>query len=249
MSQFQIFSAEEIASLRKGGAILRACLEHVASLVRLGVPTAELDRAAETFIRDHDGALPAFKGYNGYPAALCTSVNDECVHGIPGPRKLAGGDIVALDCGVLFGGLYTDACLSVAVGDVGPEVRQFMNVTEQALDDACAIVAPGTRIGDISSTIQGVVESVGYSCVKGLTGHGLGATLHQFPDVPNTGKRGTGPVLPAWTLIAIEPITSMGTADIRETGDGWTIATADGTRSAHFEHTVLVTEEGHEILA
>lgn len=249
MSHFQLFSTEQIASLRRGGKVLADCLRHVASLVRPGMKTLELDRAAEEFIRSHDGAAPAFKGYRGFPGSLCTSVNDECVHGIPGPRILKQGDIIALDCGVLFDGLYTDACLSVAVGKIPSATQQFLDVTKDALDRACATVRPGTRIGDISSTIQGTVEGAGYSCVKALTGHGLGTTLHQFPDVPNTGEAGTGPILPAWTLIAIEPITAIGKGSIKEGGDGWTIATLDGSLSAHFEHTVLVTVDGYEIIA
>lgn len=211
--------------------------------------TKALDRIAEEFIRSHDGATPAFKGYNNYPATLCTSVNEECVHGVPGPRKLVERDIVSLDCGVIFGKLYTDACITVAVEPVPSDVQEFLRVTEEALKRACVIVKRGTRIGDISSTIQDHVEGHGYSCVNGLTGHGLGTTLHQFPDIPNTGDAGTGPVLPVDTIIAIEPITSMGKPHIREEADGWTIVTKDGSRSAHFEHTILVKAQGYEILA
>ncbi|MBI3618416.1 type I methionyl aminopeptidase [Candidatus Peregrinibacteria bacterium] len=249
MSQFQLFSAKQIEALRNGGAILAGCLEEVSQHALPGVTTKELDRIAEQFIRSHEGALPAFLGYNGYPATLCTSVNDACVHGLPGSRVLKDGDIVALDCGVIFGGLYTDACVTVGVGLLAEETKQFLAVSHGALDAACALVKPGTKIGNISSTIQHMVEGSGYSCVKMLTGHGLGTTLHQFPDVPNVGRAGTGPVLPAHTIIAIEPITSMGTDDIRELPDGWTIVTADGSFSGHFEHTVLVTEEGYKILA
>ena len=246
---FQIFTSSEIAALRKGGQILRGCLEETAKHVRPGVTTAELDRIAEEYIRSHDGAQPAFKGYNGFPATLCTSVNDQCVHGIPGPRVLEEGDIVGLDGGVIYGKLYTDACITVPVGAIKPEVKKFLEISEQALEKACALVAPGTRIGDISSVIQKFLEEHGYTPVNGLTGHGLGTTLHQFPDVPNAGKAGSGPALPKHTIIAIEPITSMGKPNIREEDDGWTIATADGSLSAHFEHTVLVTPEGYEILA
>lgn len=249
MSSFQIFSAAEIALLRKGGKILRDCLLEVAKHVKPGITTGHLDSIAEDFIRSHEGAAPAFKGYHGFPATLCTSVNEECVHGIPGPRTLLEGDIVALDCGVIFGGLYTDACLSVPVGKVTEDVLTFLRVSEEALENVCRIVAPGIKVGDISSTIQKFVEGHGYSCVNGLTGHGLGTTLHQFPDVPNVGKAGTGPKLPVHTIIAIEPITAMGRPEIREAGDGWTITTKDRSLSAHYEHTVLVTEAGYEILA
>jgi methionyl aminopeptidase len=249
MSQFQIFSQDEIATLRKGGKILRECLALVGNAVREGITTKELDTMAEDFIRSHEGAVPAFQGYQGFPASLCASVNDECVHGIPGDRVLKAGDIIALDGGVLFGGLNTDACLSVAVGEIPPEVRTFLNVSEQSLKNAVRKVRSGIRVGDISSEIQKTVEGGGYHCVKGLTGHGLGTHLHQFPDISNTGKAGVGAVIPAYTLIAIEPITAMGAAEIREKGDGWTICTADGSLSGHFEHTILVLPDGNEIIA
>lgn len=249
MSSFQIFTAEEIANLRKGGKILRDCLLETAKHVKPGVTTGHLDSIAEAFIRSHEGATPAFKGYHGFPATLCTSVNEECVHGIPGPRTLNDGDIVSLDCGVILGGLYTDACLTVPVGTISADVQTFLRVSEEALENVCRIVAPGVKVGDISFAIQSYVEEHGYSCVNGLTGHGLGTTLHQFPDVPNVGKRGTGPKLPPNTIIAIEPITAVGRPEIREEADGWTITTKDRSLSAHFEHTVLVTEAGYEILA
>ena len=159
------------------------------------------------------------------------------------------GDIVSLDCGVIYEDLYTDACITVPVGKISVEFQKFLTVTEEALNKACAIVRKGTHVGDISALIQKTVEGGGYSCVSALTGHGLGSTLHQFPDIPNVGEAGTGPVLPAHTLIAIEPITAMGEGRIKEENDGWTIATADGSLSVHFEHTVLVTEEGCEIIA
>lgn len=249
MSQFQILTQEQIQDARKCGMILRTCLEHLASSVREGMETAELNRIADEFIRSHDGAEPAFFGYSGYPASLCVSVNDQCVHGIPGTRVLAGGDVVGLDCGVRLANLCTDACVSVMVGEGTPQARQLLQATERALGEACKVVRSGARVGDISSTVQRTVEGAGFQCVRGLTGHGIGTNLHQFPDIPNTGKAGTGPMIPAHTLLAIEPITSMGTSDIRDTGDGWTICTADGSLSAHFEHTVLVLPEGCEIIA
>jgi methionyl aminopeptidase len=159
------------------------------------------------------------------------------------------GDIIALDGGVIYDDLYTDACITVPVGEVPFDVIRFLEVSKAALDAAVSVVRPGAKIGDISSMIQAVVEGGGYRCVNALTGHGLGTELHQFPDIPNTGTKGTGATLPAWTLIAIEPITSMGGPGIRELEDGWTIVTADGSLSAHFEHSVLVTEDGCEILA
>ena len=249
MPSFQIFTKAEIELLRIGGRILRECLQHTALKVRPGITTAELDTIAEEFIFSHNGARPAFKGYHGFPATLCTSVNEQCVHGIPGKRSLQEGDIVKLDGGVIYGDLYTDSCISVPVGAVSEDVLQFLRVSEQALEDACAIIKPGTRVGDISATVQSLLEKHGYTPVNGLTGHGLGRTLHQFPDVPNSGEAGKGPKLPTYTMIAIEPITSMGKPSIVESDDGWTISTADGSLSAHFEHSVLVTPDGHEIIA
>lgn len=249
MSRFQIFTQDEIADLRIAGKILRECLQLVSSKVREGISTAELDDIAEQFIRSHKGATPAFKGYHNYPATLCTSINDECVHGIPGSRKLKNGDIVSLDGGVIYGGLYTDACVTVPVGEIPQDVQTFLQVSKESLEAACALVQPGARIGDISSCIEQYLVEHGYQPVRNLTGHGLGTTLHQFPDIPNRGKKGTGPALPKYTIIAIEPITSMGGDGIRDGEDGWTICTADGSLSAHFEHTILVTPEGHEILA
>lgn len=249
MSGFQIFDPGQIDSLRKAGKALRECLQHTGASVKAGMTTKDLDIIAEKFIRAH-GGTPAFLGYHGFTGTLCTSINDECVHGIPSKdRVLKEGDIVSLDCGVIVDNLYTDACITVPVGRVPKETLQFLDTTKQALEAACAQVRPGAQIGDISATVQETVEGGGYKCVRALTGHGLGDSLHQFPDIPNVGEHGTGPVLPAWTLIAIEPITSMGTANIREGDDGWTICTGDGALSAHFEHTVLVTEDGYEIIA
>lgn len=248
MSHFQILNPGQIKSLRIAGTILRECLEETAKQVRDGITTKELDLFAENFILSK-GGKPAFKGYNGFTGTLCTSVNEECVHGIPGPKVIHNGDIIALDGGVIYDNLYTDACITVPVGQVPFEVIRFLEVSKAALDAAVSVVKPGAKIGDISSMVQAVVEGGGYRCVNALTGHGLGSELHQFPDIPNTGTKGTGPELPAWTLIAVEPITSMGKPGIRELEDGWTIVTADGSLSAHFEHSILVTEDGAEVLA
>ena len=248
MPHFQILTPAQIKSLRTAGKILRECLEATANYAKAGMTTKEIDEFAEECIRSR-GGIPAFKGYNGFTGTLCTSVNEECVHGIPGPKVLKDGDIIGLDGGVIYDKLYTDACITVPIGAVPFETIRFLEVSKAALEAAVSIVKPGTKIGDISSMIQAVVEGGGYRCVNALTGHGLGSELHQFPDIPNTGTKGTGPTLPAWTLIAIEPITSMGGPGIRELEDGWTIVTADGSLSAHFEHSVLVTEDGCEVLA
>ena len=218
-------------------------------IVAPGISTKELDRAAEEFIRSHEGATPAFQGYHGYPATLCTSVNEECVHGLPGDRILKEGDIVSTDCGVMVDELYTDACRTFAVGDISDEAEDLLDVSSGALKNVLSIIRPGTRIGDISATVQEYVESRDHTIVSALTGHGLGKTLHQFPDVPNFGEKGTGPTLPVGTIIAVEPIVCTGQDGIREGSDNWTITTKDGSLAAHFEHTLLLTEEGYEIIA
>lgn len=245
----QIFSEPEIASLRKGGAILRECLEHLRSLVVPGISTLELDVAAERFIRDR-GGIPAFKGYHDFPGTLCTSVNEEVVHGIPSKRKLKDGDIVSLDCGVILDDLYTDSCISVPVGNVQKPILDFMSTVSSALEDVVAnIVKAGVHIGDISAFIEQRIRSGGYSPVRVLTGHGLGETLHQFPDVPNVGKTGTGPVLPVGTMIAIEPIAVMGGDSVFTAPDNWTVVSRDGSMACHFEHSLLITDGGCEVIA
>jgi len=247
MSKFQIFTDAEIASMRKGGKILRGSLDLASSLVRPGITTGELDRKAEEYIRDH-GALPGFKGYQGFPATLCTSVNDVCVHGIPGDRVLKEGDILSIDCGVILDGLYTDACITVAVGKVSPLVLRLKEAAEKALDAALAAVHAGAHVGDISSAVQRTAEGYGFHPVRALTGHGVGKNLHQFPDIPNLGEPRTGPVIPAKTILAIEPILSAGSDAIEEGEDGWAIYVKDHALTSHAENTVLVREENCEIL-
>lgn len=244
----QIFATEEIETVRKAGEILRGCLAMLPQHVVPGVTTEELDVLAEDYIRER-GAHPAFKGYHGFTHTLCTSVNEECVHGIPGKRVLKEGDVVSLDCGVLLDGLYTDACVTVGVGSISAQAQKLLYVTKQALDDVVAIIKAGIRVGDISSSIQHTVEKGGCHPIKSLTGHGLGRTLHQFPDIPNIGRKGTGPIIPANTIIAVEPIVSVGSDEVATTEDGWTLVTSDHSISAHFEHTLLITEEGCEVLA
>ncbi len=248
MSAIQVFNADEIASFRKAGRILSGCLAMLRKEAVAGITTIELDSMAERYILEK-GGLPAFKGYSGYPFTICASVNDECVHGMPGDRMLQDGDIVSLDCGVICDGLYTDACVTVGIGNISKEAEHLLHVTQNALADAVAFLKPGVRVGDISALIQESVEKEGLHPVRSLTGHGLGRTLHQIPDIPNLGKKGTGPVFPAWTVVAIEPIVSVSCDDIRTTRDGWTLVTEDGSLAAHFEHTILVTDDGCEVLA
>lgn len=247
---FQIFSPAQKDSLRHGGEILRECLKHVAGLVKPGISTLELDIAAEEFILER-GGVPAFKGYHGFPGTLCTSVNDQVVHGIPsaGPL-LKSGDIISLDGGVIFDGLYTDSCVTVGVGQVDPKTQAFLDYVSATLEHVIAeVVRAGAKVGDISSFIEKSLRRGGFGAVRSLTGHGLGDTLHQFPDVPNVGKAGTGPVLPVGTMIAIEPIATVGSPEVYTAADNWTVLTKDKSLACHFEHSVLITEEGCEIVA
>lgn len=244
----QIFTASEIDSVRRAGKILHECLEHTAKEVRAGITTIELDRIAEAFIRSH-GGVPAFKGYNNFPATLCTSVNEEIVHAIPRDRALQEGDIISLDCGVIIDGLYTDACVTVGVGNISDAARHLIDVTKDTLDAVLKeVVKAGVKVGTISSFIQKHLEAEGLKPVKALTGHGLGRTLHQFPEIPNFGRANTGPALPEGTIIAIEPIASVGSDRISSDDDGWTIRTQDNALSSHSEHTVLITKNGCEVL-
>lgn len=248
MASIKVFTPAEIESFRAAGKILHDCLTMLPDHVRPGVSTMELDLIAERFIRER-GGQPAFKGYHGYPSTLCTSVNDECVHGMPGSRMLKDGDIVSLDCGVIVDGLYTDACITVPVGNISRDAQNLLSVTKNALDDAVSIIKAGCRVGDISAAIEKTARDGGMAPVRGLTGHGLGHTLHEYPDIPNSGRAGSGPVLPAGAVIAVEPILSTGGDRVHEAEDGWTIVMQDGSLSAHFEHTILVTEDGCDVLA
>ena len=247
---FQIFSEAQVESLRKGGAILRDCLKHIASLVKPGITTMDLDREAEKFITGR-GGKPAFKGYRGFPGTLCTSVNNAVVHGIPSAAEvLKEGDIISLDGGVILNGLYTDACVTVGVGAISNDAQTFLTHVSQTLEDVVAeVVKAGAQVGDISSFIEQRLRKGGYKAVRVLTGHGLGDTLHQFPDVPNVGKAGTGPKLPVGTMIAIEPIAVIGEAEVMTGPDQWTIFTKDKSLACHFEHSVLITEGGCEVIA
>lgn len=246
----QIFTSAQVDSLREGGAILRDCLQYTSGIVRPGISTLELDREAEAFIRARRG-IPAFKDYHGFPGSLCTSVNDEVVHGIPSATSLlTEGDIISLDGGVIFDGLYTDACVTVGVGVIAKESQDFLGVVSATLEAVIRdVVRAGVQIGDISSFIEERLKMQGYSPVQALTGHGLGDMLHQFPDVPNVGRVRSGPILPKGTMIAIEPIATMGGHEVYTANDAWTIKTKDGTLACHFEHSVLILEDGAEIVA
>jgi methionyl aminopeptidase len=242
------FSPAEIASFKKAGEILRGCLGMLVPFAKPGATTGELDALAEAYILKH-GGIPGFKGYHGYPSTLCISVNDECVHGMPGKRVLEEGDIASLDCGVVVNDLNTDACITVPIGEIDKDAQHLLDVTKRALDRAVEVIKPGIRVGDLSSAIQKVIEDGKCTAVRSLTGHGLGENLHENPDIPNFGRKGTGPVIPAWTVLAVEPIVSLGSQEVRESGDGWTLVTDDHSLSCHFEHTILVTDSGCEVLA
>ncbi len=211
------------------------------------ITTLELDSIAETFIRDN-GAKPGFKGYNGFPNTLCTSVNDEIVHGIPSNYVLQEGDILSVDCGVLMNGYYGDSAYTFAVGEISDEKRQLLSSTLESLEEGVKFAIAGNRIGDISYAVQSVAERAGFSVVRDLVGHGLGKRLHEAPEVPNYGKRGSGPKLDQGLVICIEPMINMGDKETRTMKDGWTIKTADGKPSAHFEYAVAVDKGRADVL-
>nr|AKQ04111.1 methionine aminopeptidase, methionyl aminopeptidase [uncultured Nitrospirae bacterium Rifle_16ft_4_minimus_39958] len=243
-----IKSRKEIEKIRASCIIVTGALEELKQKVRSGITTRELDRIAEEFILKN-GGVPAFKGYKGYPSASCISVNEEIVHGIPSYRDLKDGDIVSIDIGVLLDGYYGDAAITVPVNEIDSESRRLLDVTEKSLYKALDFARPGCRVSDISCTIQDYVESAGYSVVREFVGHGIGSSLHEDPPVPNYGERGKGPRLKAGMVLAIEPMVNAGGSDLVVLDNGWTAVTKDRKRSAHFEHTVAITEDGHEILS
>ena len=238
----------EIDSIRAAAQLVARTLEMLGENVRPGVTTGELDRLAEDFIRSH-GGRPAFKGYRGFPASICPSVNEEVVHAIPGPRVLKDGDIVGIDVGVEMDGYYGDAARTFAVGAVRPEVSKLLAVARESLMQGIAQARAGKRLGDISHAIQSHAEAQGFSVVRALVGHGIGKEMHEEPQVPNYGPADRGPKLLAGQVLAIEPMINMGGFDVLTRPDGWTVVTKDGSLSAHFEHTVAVGTEGPEILS
>ncbi len=237
----------EVELLRASNMLVSKTLAEVAGHIRAGVTTLQLDTIAETFIRDH-GALPGFKGYAGFPNTLCTSVNDEVVHGIPSAYVLKDGDIVSVDCGVILDGYYGDSAFTFAVGEVNPEVLRLLEYTRASLDAGVKEAVAGNRLGDISHAVQSKAESGGYSVVRTLVGHGIGKHLHEGPEVPNFGKRGTGARLERNLVICIEPMINMGTKNTTVLSDGWTVKTGDSKPSAHFEYAVAVREGKADLL-
>lgn len=242
-------SQQELEAIGEAGAIVARVLETVGDHVAPGVSTGRLDRIAEDLIREHPGATPAFKGLYGFPATLCTSVNEEVVHGIPSTeRTLEEGDIVTVDVGVKLDGYFADAAVTIPVGGIAPETRRLLDVTRTSLERGVERARPGGRVGDIGAAVQEVVEAAGFSVIRELVGHGVGHAAHEDPQVPNFGERGRGQELREGLVIAIEPMVNVGGRRIRTLDDEWTVVTADGSLSAHFEHTVAVTGEGPHIL-
>jgi methionyl aminopeptidase len=238
---------EEVGLLRESNLLVSRTLAEIASLIRPGVTTLYLDSIAEEFIRDN-GAIPAFKGYGGFPNTLCTSVNDEVVHGIPSDYILKEGDILSVDCGVIREGWYGDSAYTFAVGEIKDEIRRLLDYTRASLDEGVKAAIAGNRIGDISNAVQTMAESGGYSVVRELVGHGLGRKMHEPPEVANWGKKGTGPKMEKGLVICIEPMINAGKKETIQMRDGWTIKTADGSPSAHFEYAVAVDKGEADVL-
>jgi len=240
-------SAEEAQIIKDNGVILGKAQAEVAKLVGEGIKTKDLDKVAEEFILDN-GGKPSFKNYNGFPSTLCISVNDVVVHGIPSGRELKEGDIVSVDCGVYKNGYHADSAYTYMVGEVEFMTKKLLKDTKESLFQGISLVKPGNRVGDISYGIQSYTEKLGYGVVRELVGHGVGKYLHEAPEVPNFGKRGNGPKLQVGMVIAIEPMITQGKRFVVQENDNWTIRTEDRKPAAHFEHTVLVTKDGYEIL-
>ena len=239
---------EEIELMRVANRLVSAVLAEVAKYMQPGVTTLYLDKIAEEFIRDH-GAIPLFKGYKGFPNALCVSINDSVVHGLPGIYQLKSGDIVSVDCGVKLNGYCGDSAYTFEIGEVTPDVKRLLQTTKEALYEGINSAVEGKRIGDIAHSIQVYCEKRGYSVVRELVGHGIGKDMHEAPEVPNYGKKRYGVLLKNGMCIAIEPMINLGTKNVRFEKDGWTVRTRDGKPSAHFEHTVAIRPGKADILS
>ncbi len=241
-------SERELETMDRANALVHRVLHAVEEAAGPGISTGELDKLAEEMIRA-DGGIPAFKGYRGFPATLCTSVNDVIVHGIPnGKNRLRDGDLVSVDCGVLLDGFFGDAAVTFGVGTVSPEAQRLMDITRRCLDDAVAAVKPEGRLGDVGAAVQGRAEEAGFGVVREFVGHGIGRALHEEPQVPNYGKPGHGQRLKPGLVIAIEPMITGGSWRVSIDDDGWTARTEDGRLAAHFECSVAVTVDGHRVL-
>jgi len=237
----------EIEVMREAGRITAKALRLVGEAVRPGITTLELDGIAEEYIRS-ENAVPAFLGYHGFPATLCTSVNEQVVHGIPGSRVLKDGDILSVDCGAVVDGYFGDAALTFPVGAISPQAAALLDATRRSLHAGVAKARPNMRLYDIGSAVQQVAEGAGFSVVREYVGHGIGRAMHEEPQIPNFGQAGKGPQLKTGMVFAIEPMINAGSYEVRSLSDGWTVVTVDGAKSAHFEHTVAITEDGPIIL-
>ena len=245
----QLKSPREIDIMARGGQILGATVDMLRREVKAGMSTWQLDEMAESFIRSHPGATPSFKGLYGFPGSVCASINEEIVHGIPSRRRvLHDGDIISIDVGVKYEGYHTDSATTVAIGDVPADSHRLLDVTQRALSAGINAATPGNHVGDIGAAIQAVVEESGFSIVRDLVGHGIGVAFHEEPQVPNYGKPRRGTKLVPGLTIAIEPMVNIGGPATRTMPDRWTVVTVDGSRSAHFEHTVAITETGPRVL-
>lgn len=243
-----IKSDSEVQLMREAGKILGDTLKMLAEHIKVGVTTKELDKLAHDYIISR-GAKPSFLGYGGFPASICSSVNEQVIHGIPSSRKLAEGDIIGIDCGVIYKGWQSDAARTFAVGKISEKHKKLIEVTEQSFFEAMKVIREGARLGDIGSAIQNFAESNGFSVVRDFVGHGIGNKMHEDPQIPNYGKAGKGLRLKRNMTLAIEPMINEGTYEVSALDDGWTVVTDDDGYSAHYENTVLVTEDGYEILS
>ena len=244
----ELKSAREIGLMRTGGHILADVMDRLRDTVKPGISTLEIDEDVEGFIRAR-GATPAFKGYRGFPATVCISINEEVVHGIPSAhRRIKEGDIVGLDLGCIVEGYYADCAFTLAIGEVPPKVQQLLDVTRASLDVAITECRAGRRLSDVSHAVQTHVEEHGFAVVRAFVGHGIGRALHEDPQIPNFGEPGRGPQLRPGMVLAIEPMVTMGSWEVKVLDDGWTAVTRDGSLAAHFEHTIAVTETGPEVL-
>ena len=242
-----IKSPEEVAAMREGGKILAEILHELAIGTKIGMKTSDINLKAETLMSKM-GVAPSFKGYHGFPAVVCISVNDEVVHGIPGKRTLQDGDLVKIDCGVIHKGFHTDAAVAVMLGKVKKEVRDFVTIVQKSFEKGLSVIRPGAHTGDIGFAVQRWIESHGYSVVRDFIGHGVGRNLHEDPEVPNHGKKGKGALLVPGMVIAVEPIITMGERFVEILADGWTVMAKDGSPACQIEHTIAITPTGCEVL-
>ncbi len=243
----EVKNATEIEYIRQACRIVGELLQYIREFIKPGIQTSELDQKAEEFIRRH-GAEPAFKNYNGFPSSICASVNEEVIHGIPGPRKLLEGDVLSVDVGVLRAGYYGDAAVTVPVGQISAEIQELLAATEASLYEGIEKAVGGNHVSDISQAVQDHVESRGFSVVRDFVGHGVGKKLHEEPPIPNYKTPGRGPLLRSGMTLAIEPMVNMGGYEVDIQDDNWTVVTRDGKPSAHFEHTILVLDGEPDIL-